>query len=512
MKKRLFSIILTMALMTTLVCSCGSKSSESALYPRVDMGGKPVTITYMTIGDKPTNGQTEVVVEQLNKILEKELNARLDVFYISWNDYLDNYDQTLDEGSVDIDLVGTGTDWLDAWPNVVKGNFLPMSEEMINTYCPRTYAHVSQEEWEACKYNDQIYFIPENEYSQWTNHGFIYRGDIAREAGLEGVNSWEDLTSYFSYVKENKPDMIPWDAKGDNTIISLGYLMSKSDYVPIYEITTYGLWGAYKHDMTKITSPFYKGDELIEFATLMKQWGKMGVWRGDFAIAGDNDSELYAGLTSVEQHHTQKYYDEIKPNLELTQIGSDAGFYWFGKESGNVLRTSILHGAMAVYSGSKNPERALMVYDYLRNDETCYRLMCYGINGVQYELLEDGSIEKPNGYNPDKDSMTLNFWWGRRDEYELRDSGNAWDDYQELVKEYEKTAIDYPWDQYPFGAADINDRIRRINRVCARYLPEIVYGTYRQTPEEEVAEFREQLRLVGFELVTKELQKILDSH
>lgn len=493
-------------------CDLDGRSAESELYPYIDFSREPVTITYMTIGDKPTNGRTEAVVAELNRILEKELNARLDVFYISWSDYLDNYNQTLNEDSVNIDLVGTGTDWLDAWPNVVNGNFRPLTEDMLQTYCPRTYAKVSEKEWEACRYKGMIYFIPENEFTQWTNHGFIYRGDIAEAAGLQGVNSWEDLTDYFAYVKENRPDMIPWDATGDNTVIALGYIMSKTRYVPIYELTTYGLWGAYQEDMSTIISPFYQGDELIEFAKLMRAWGSMGVWRGDFTVAGDNEQEFYGGMSSVEQHHTQKYFNDLKPNIELFQVGSNAGFYWFGKESENILRNSFLHGAMAVSARSKNPERALMVYDYLRNNETCYRLMCYGIDGIQYEIRSDGTLEKPNGYNPDKDSMTLNFWWGRRDEYELKDSGCAWDDYDNLVAEYEKYAIDYPWDSYSFGTADINERLIRINRVCTKYLPEIVYGTYRLTPEEEVAEFREQLRLVGFELVTKELQEILDSH
>ena len=506
-------MVLVIVLLLPILCSCGMGGSrENSLYPAVNFMEKPVTITYITIGDKPTNGRTEEVVERINKILEKEINARLDIFYVSWTDYLENYNQTLSEETVNIDLVGTGTDWLDAWPNVVNGNFLPMTEEMIRTYCPRTYANVSSSQWEACKYNGNIYFIPENEYEQWTNHGFIYRGDIAEQAGINSVETWEDLTNYFLYVRENYPDMIPWDASGDISVVALGYLMSKTRYVPIYEITTYGIWGAYNNDLGTLRSPFYKGEELVEFARLMREWNQIGVFRSDNSVAGDNTEEFLQGITSVDQHHTQKYYTETKPSLELSQVGADAKFFWFGKESGNLLRTSILHGAMAVSARSKNPEKALMVYDYLRNDETCYRLIRYGIEGTQYEINDEGMLEKPSGYNPDKDSITTNFWWGRRDALEIQDSGAAWEDYNELVKEYEQVAMDYPWDQYPFAAADISERVDRINEVCAKYIPEIIYGNYRMSPEEEVAAFREDLRLAGYELVTKELQKILDSH
>ena len=44
---------------------------------------------------------------------------------------------------------------------------------------------------DLCKYDGEIYLIPEDNYAQWTNHGFIYRLDWAKEAGLtDGVQSW----------------------------------------------------------------------------------------------------------------------------------------------------------------------------------------------------------------------------------------------------------------------------------------------------------------------------------
>ena len=66
-----------------------------------------------------------------------------------------------------------------------------------------------------CKYNGEIYLIPEDNYAQWTNHGFTYRLDWAKEAGLaDGVHSWEDMTTYFKWVKEKKADITPWHSDG----------------------------------------------------------------------------------------------------------------------------------------------------------------------------------------------------------------------------------------------------------------------------------------------------------
>lgn len=493
--------------------SCGRKEGPREDYQdEIDYSEEPVTITYVTIGDKPSNGMTERIVEELNKILVKKVNAKLDVYYVAWDDYLNNYNATLENAEVDIDLVGTSVDWLDAWPNAIQGHFYPLSKEMLQQYCPNTYSSVSSSEWEKCSYDGTIYFIPENEYTQWTNHGFIYRKDLAMEAGLSsGVNSWEDLDKYFRYIKKAYPKMIPWDTDGTSLVATLGYLCSAGSYCPIYELSTYGLWGAYDDDRHTIVSPYYEGDDFVEYAKLMKKWNDMGVWRADFSMAGDNEEEFYNGETAVIQHHTQYYYTLYKPNAEVMLPEADVSFFWFGKESGNLSKTSILHGAMAVYSGSKNPERALMVYDLLRNDKRCYDLVRYGIEGIQYEKDREGMIERPSGYNSSRDDFVLNYWWGRRDKLELQDSSYAWDDYYDLTNEYSRFAYDYPWDSVPFSTRETNEVIESVVRVCDRYLPEIASGKYDQPAEDEVAEFRKALKDAGMEKATRHLQAILDS-
>ncbi|SFC09231.1 DUF3502 domain-containing protein [Butyrivibrio sp. YAB3001] len=512
--KKLISVLTTICVVIMVAACGGGKPQHYSEYSEwdIDFREEPTTITYLTIGDKPVNGQTEKVIEELNKILIKKVNAQLDIYYVGWNDYLSNYNRVLDEGITSLDLIGTGTDWLDGWPNVLKGNFYPMSKELLSTFCPMTYASVSNEQWEKCSYNGNIYFIPENEFTQWTNHGFVYRGDIADEAGIGDIKSFEDLSEYVEYVATKRPELIAWDADGTDNIVALGYIMSKEKYVPIYELGIYGLFGAYAEDKLKIVSPYYEGEEFVEFARLMKKWDEMGAWREKLSDAGNNQKEFYSGNTALEQHHTQNYFTSIRPTMELKQPGADARFYWFGKECGNLLKTSILHGAMAVYSGSKNPEKALMVYDVIRNDVDCYRLLRYGIQGTQYEINSSGMIEKPSGYNENANSMLTNFWWGRRDELEIQDSTYSWDEYYDLVDEYEHVAEDYPWDGYNFVSEDINRKLNKVIEVCDEYIPQISYGKYDSDPEEIVLEFRQELKEAGIEEIMAELQTIVDSY
>ncbi len=512
--KRLISVFLVVTMVITCIaCGKTNRQSRDELYPNVDFNAEPTTITYLTIGDKPVNGMTEKVIDRINEILRKKVNAELDIYYVGWDDYLAHYNSLLDSDEADIDLVATGSDWLDAWPNALKGNFLAMPEDMIRIYCPQTYKNVSKRQWEICSYDGSIFFIPENEYSQWTNHGFIYRSDVAKQAGLtEGINSWKELRQYVDHVVNNRSDLTVWDTDGTNTIVTLGYLMSASKYIPIYEISTYGLWGENADDPDRIISPYYEGNDLIDFARIMKTWRQQAVWKADFLSYNGTYNDFFDGNAALEQHHTQNFYTEIKPIMELRQPGTDAKFFWFGKDSSNLLKTSILHGAMAVYSKSKNPEKALMVYDILRNDEECYRLLRYGIEGIQYQINSEGMMEMPSGYNAERDEIVTNFWWGRRDELEIKNASYAWDDYDELVEEYEKVAIDYPWDGIAFNTSEIENELQDVIKVCEKYIPEITYGKYDGDPKEEVEKFRGELKAAGFEKITAKLQKILDTY
>ncbi len=484
-----------------------------------------VVINYMFTGDKPEGGAAERLDEmmtELNAILTEKANAELELYFIGWTDYLSNYNLTLAQMDGSVDLVGTASDWLDAWPNAKNGAFLELSEEMLQTYAPKTWASVTPEQWELCKYDGNIYLMPENNYAQWTNHGFIYRMDWAKEAGLEnGCHSWEDMTKYFEYIRSAYPDMIPWDSDGSQYYENAnGWIVSHSDFVPIEGICTGSLWGGSRDDLYTIVTPAYTDTEMmVEYAKLMKQWDEMGVWKTDVLnnTASSNRDDYRIGRTSVERHHTQTWTDlcSSTPSNTIYQDDPDAesGFFYFGEETGNVVGISITHGAMAVSAASENPERALMVYDLLRNDPECYRLLNYGIEGISYVIDENGYRANPEGYNSDTDNINgmTSWWWGRNDELEIRDATKNWEAIDELYAIYDSKKIDYPYGQFVPEVDDLQAKIQNINEIYTNYTKQISFGKYTGTAEEIVAEMQEAMKQAGIEEVTAELQAQFDA-
>lgn len=473
-----------------------------------------VVITYLVTGDPPTN-RTEEVLAKINEKLTEKVNAELKIRWIEWTDWTTKYNLALATQSGDIDLIGTATDWLNAWPNIQKGAFYPLSEEMLQTYAPNTWAQVPQANWDLCKYNGEIYLMPEDNYAQWTNHGFMYRGDWARAAGLEnGVHSWADLGVYFQYIKDNMPDVIPWDANGNGSSygpqMAGGWQTSHTPNIYIEGIGVDLFYGMSKDDPYTLSRYYLEGDELVNFATEMKKWADAGYWRTDVLnYTGDVAAEMEEGKTGAHQHHTQTWTGE-RTTMEKKQPGSDLGFFWFGEEMNNVVALNITHGAMAVAMTSKNPERALMVYDLMRNDPEIYRLMQYGIEGDMYTLDENGYLVRPEGFEQGVDGVDLNYWWGRNDQLELRTADKDWEAIDALYNTYDAVKINYPYGKVVFELSNIQMYLDNLSNVYNTYMPRIVFGMM-DDPAAYVAEFRQQLQNAGIEICMTEIQNQINA-
>lgn len=534
--KRVLSLMLILCMMVSIT-ACGKKkdttpdattdttdtkdtatvdaSTDTPAETAIDTS-EHVKIKFVVLGDKPVNGQLEATMTELNKKLTEKVNAELELYWVEWADWQTQYNLLLASGDDTIDLIGTATDWLDAWPNSKKGAFMELTDDMLKTYAPQTYASVTPEHWNMCKYNEKIYLMPEDNYAQWTNHGMMYRQDWATQFGLtDGVHSYEELGQYFAGIKENYPDIIPWDAAASGQSFGLqlagGYFQSKTKALFIDGLDVGMFFGTSPEDMFTLTSPYMEGQEFVDFAVMMKEWGDAGYWREDVLnYTGDTREEFYAMQTGADQHHTQTYYTTVRPAMDLKQPGSDVQFFSFSEPSNNLMNLVITHGATAVGAASKNPERALMVYDLLRNDEEIYKLFNYGIEGTNYVVTDDGKLDRPEGYDDITDVYSSNYWYGRNDALEM-DNATWYSGKDAIFENYATYAIDYPYSQLVFETDEISSYMSNMSDVFASYVNSIAFGKAGD-PEQAVADFRQAMKDAGYDEVYKLLQDQLTAY
>ncbi|RSM63917.1 hypothetical protein DMB66_21505 [Actinoplanes sp. ATCC 53533] len=478
--------------------------------------GKPTKVTMLVLGNKPSNGRLEAMLKVLNPRLTEQANATLDLHYIEWADWQTQYNVQLLSGDTSIDLITAGTDWLFTWENAQKGAFLPLSEDMLKRSAPKTWAQVDKSgDWDLTKLDDgKIQFIPEDNYTQWTNHGFFYRGDWAKAAGIPDgtVTKFEQFTQYFAWVKKNKPKAYPWDIAKSNESALTGYLQGHSDWFTLQEVST-GSSYPFQIDNSgatpKVTSWYYNSDEFVAAAQEAKQWNDLGVWREDaLNYDGDTKEQFYAGLSGVDQHHTQTFVTQIVDNMTKKQPGSDPKLFSFGQENGNIYRDIKTHGAMAVSANSEHPDKALAVYDLIRNDKTDYYLLNYGIEGTDYVLTPDGKIDRPAGWDASKDALDSNFWGGRMDEFEpdkVTDAPNK----AALYKSLDGVAKVYPFSTLRVKKDQIDPTLTAVAGVLSEYIPQLQYGKTAD-PAATIAEMRQKLKDAGFEDAVKSIQADVD--
>ena len=499
--KKVLIMLTILTLIAVMIAACGKR------------GAQPVTVTLLLLGNKPTNGRADAAIAEINKITAERIGAVLKTRYIEWADWQNQYQLAVASGDRGIDLVITATDWLYAWEIARRGGFYELTPELLQQYAPKTWAEIPPAHWELCGENGKIWFIPEDQYSQFTNHGMYWRKDWAAETGLKDVAVFEDLEKYWDAVKKNHPEAYPWDVNGAEyleTGLIDGYLRGKKQVQPIIGVAA-GNFLIFQYeagDPYTVVSYFMEGNELVEAARLFDRWAKKGFWREDVLnYRGETRNLFLAGLSGSDQHHTNTFLS-LREQMDKEQPGSDIQMFWWGRENNNVNKDLITHGAMAVNAASRNVEKALRMYDLLRNDKEIYLLYNYGIEGKDYTVNPDGTFSRPAGYNMLTDNMDTNFWGGRMDAFEP-----VWDTWwagrQDFIRHMNSFAKEYPLGKFAFDNSKVSAEMSALGDVCATRLPSIQFGKT-GNPEKAVADFRAALRRAGFDKVKKEIQTQLD--
>lgn len=514
MRKKFLAALLTVAMSVSLLTGCGQQtdagatdvvkenresSSSTDAAEGVDTS-EEVELTMYLVSDKPTD--FDEVWEKVNEELKKNINATIDVQFLSWAEYQDKYTLLFSTGE-DFDLIYTAK-WCYYSQVASQKGFYELTDDFIQTYAPDIAEILPEEAWQQAKVNGNVYMVPNN-CVEFSSSCVAVRGDLMDKYGFESLDSLEDLEAFFDCIVENEDTITPLGAQG--TALQQLYLELKNDVGPI--TTLEPLFYYNRADSKDLTiSSTVETDMFREYCKKMKELQEKGYWSKDALSTSDTRTDAFMqgkAAAMVWNPSTLATYCE-QANQEHPEWKTT--IYDVVPEAKRAAKAFIGNG-MAINNASKYPERAMMAINELMTNKTIYELAKYGIEGKHWEAVGDDQyikLEATDNYPVDGIG---NWGWNndnltRSEVLEEADPVKA--KAQEIIDRWAEDPATNPLIAFTFSEDNVASQIAVCNTLISQYINPLSAGLVDDV-DVTLDELTQKLKEAGIDEILEEMQK-----
>lgn len=279
--------------------------------------------------------------------------------------------------------------------------------------------------------------------------GLCMRADICDELGLTEkynlgsnkdeytgeVYDWSVATEIFDLVKENYPDMIPFYMQGNSSIARrFCFFDELADQFGVLD------WEV-DHDSTTVVNEF-ETDTYKDYVTKMAEWYDAGY------IYKDAATDTQGSAAMMKAGNTFSYATAIKPGFLVeanAANGVECYAMYFGTNiEGGYSTTNVSFFDTGIATNSMDPDMAFKFVSALYTDPVVMNLWQNGIEGVNYQVLEDGTAYFVDGEDAANYSYHMNTGWAMGNQF----ISYVWNDGSKSADYWEKLAAHNTWAQY----------------------------------------------------------------
>lgn len=486
------SLWVAAALVTSVLAGCGSSKPKEAAQSStaaVDTS-KSVELSMYLIGSAAKD--YDQVLTEFNKKAKTDLNATIKVNWIGWGDFSTKYPLVLASGEP-IDLIYTAT-WLNFYQQAQKGAFKPL-EEIGPKYAPKSFSTEPKEALKQATVNGHIYALPANNVNINT-YGVIVRGDLMKKYGITDIKNLDDYGKFLDAVVKNDKNLDPTGMYSTQHPIDGIYFLSQHLYPLSGDLATNSpFWIDINDTNGKVVNVVDRPD-MPDFLKKMKDWSDKGYWPKSVLSNKDNDM-INTGKAASFIHNIDNWIGDYIKNPQY-----DFKYFNFIVDS---YPQPYIQDAMAIPTSAKNPERALMLLEKLRNDQSYYNLLTYGIEGKHYEITTDKKIKAL-----DSEGFTAEQYcsWGYRDSNFKYDQVGSPSNLPQVREQLKSTAKPNIYTSFSQNLDPVKNEYAAVLNVMQQYYLPLKLGYV--DPVSGLAILKEKLKAAGVEKVQAELQKQLD--
>lgn len=511
MKKRSLALLLAATMMLSGICGCGKEETEEQAQTITEE-----TATTEVEGEAETSDKYEInfdeepyeavlmywvandardvesVEEAFNELTMKQLNMKVDLQPVTFGGYMQQ-----------IQMILSSDDKLDIFPmfgsnagTYINAEYVEDITPYLNSVAKDLIDVVGIEDISCCSIGDFIWGIP-TMHERCNPTAYVLCTDVLEETGYkaEDIKTLEDLTEVFAKVKELYPEMIAYSGLNGST---------QGATQQTFDSLGGGNYGVLMDNGQELTvSNWYESEEFRSVVETYYEWAQKGYSSADLATSSD------AGEAMMRAGNLFSFSTYWKPNTKVekdAQTGCDTTIVRMTEPFCCSAATNSVGYSIA--SNSEDPEKAALLLNWIYKTKEANDLLNWGIEGVDYTVLEDGTIGYPEGINADNVGYHQDFGWAQPNQYNSYVwTGNEidiWEQYQEM----RNNALVSKAYGFNFDTTPVLNEISALTAVSDQYLVTIAAGAVE--PEQAIKEFNDALYNAGLQTVMDEKQKQLD--
>ncbi len=365
----------------------------------------------LTAGDTPP--ENDLVMQEISKVSEKELNINLSVTYTPWSDYMEK-----------VKIMGAAGDKFDIFLNflgelqgmISRKQALPL-DDYLNNYGPDLKGLIGKSDWDDVTIDGKTYGVP-SVYASVGLAALAYRQDLAEKYGITNdLNTLEDIEKYLDTVVKNEKGMIGYAAGVDLGSALVRAIYHGKGFTNENYYSYFGSWSRYAEIDTSVKP--YKVVNAFKEPKIkaQAQWAAKAYANGwiekDILIEKDAVGKFKAGkvaMVPTDLYNLPDIISTLKNNapegkVKLFVPYSEAQVYKNGPSCNNFASISTTSG---------NPERAMMFLNWLRKSQDNYDLYMLGIKGKHWNPVGDDKAELIGVTDMSKRPYNPTPWWTKQ--------------------------------------------------------------------------------------------------
>ncbi|WP_044916892.1 ABC transporter substrate-binding protein [Butyrivibrio sp. WCE2006] len=506
MRKKVLSVILSMAMTASMLAGCGSASaggnSENTgateikdeatattsgalpddlpakigdgivkatpeMYGDVDLS-EHKTVNITLIGDTPS--AWDDVLAKTNEYLEP-FNTDVEVSFLSWSDYQQMYPLTLTGGQVD--LIFTAP-WCFMYTEAAKGSFFVLDTDFISKNMPLTNRYQAAESWDETTISGQTIAVPSNQASPMGKIVAI-RQDLADKYGISSLDNWNDYMNFAKTIAEKEtPEsgIYALAASGDNNELWDVYRQQNDTFLAL-DSDYFDLIYDYKEGSLPEASDIklvYDTELFRNYAHDMKELADAGAWSRSALTNTVTDDDAFGNLQGASIAWNTSVFTYIE---QAEQTDGVVGAAYDLTKDNLVGCECYSNNDMAIAAGSADPARAAMVLDILKCDTYLNHLWILGVEDEHYTINDAGEYTETEKAG-DFAAYAISASWAIKNG-DLKEAGG--DPRAEKVTEsWEERVVNNPTITFVFDDSNVADYKAAVSAVLNDYVPMLELG------------------------------------